>query len=378
MRNFQRLLAAVLCLAIGALQVNAAQPAQNSTPALPTVSAHEAVLIDAATGQVIFAKDEHKKAPIASITKIMTTLLLLEAGKPETLVTITKTMLVEGSALGLKIGDKISRRDLAIGMILASGNDAATAAAIHIAGSVPQFAAQMNARAKAIGMKNTNFVTPSGLDADGHESTAYDMALLGREALKNADFREICGSTSMKVEFGNPPTVHTISNHNRLLKIYADCIGIKTGFTQKAGRTLVSAAERDGTTLVCVTLNDYDDWDDHVKLFNYGFSQVKPFALDESLPNVALTIVGGKQSTVALEFASVPQADGFGKHTSIRREILLRPFEYAPLPQNKSVGYARYFAADGTMLAEVPLITAIKVEQFGGAKDTIAESDKFT
>ncbi len=132
----------------------------------------------------------------------------------------------------------------------------------------------MNERAQQIGMEQTNFVTPSGLDAQDHYSTAYDMALLAREAIRNEDFLSICSQTKITTEYGNPPYKRTLTNHNRLLSLYEGAIGVKTGFTKKAGRCLVSAAQRDGVTLICVTLNAPDDWNDHSALFDYGFSQV--------------------------------------------------------------------------------------------------------
>lgn len=157
--------------------------------------------------------------------------------------------------MGLKEGDMVSLRALAVGMLLSSGNDAANAAAVKIAGSIDAFVMRMNARAKLIGMENTVFETPSGLDEGEHGSTAYDMALLAREALQNEDFLKICSSYNMSISYGNPPYKRSLTNHNRLLKLYENAIGVKTGFTKKAGRCLVSAAEKDGMRLIAVTLN---------------------------------------------------------------------------------------------------------------------------
>ncbi|MCX7658505.1 MAG: D-alanyl-D-alanine carboxypeptidase, partial [Oscillospiraceae bacterium] len=216
-----------------------------------SVSAASAVLIEAQTGKVLYAKNENEKRPMASTTKIMTALICLESGNlDEQFVVDSSAIKVEGSSMGLVEGDIVTKRSLCIGMLLPSGNDAANAAAIKIAGSFEKFAEMMNERAVKIGMLNTHFVTPSGLDADGHYSTAYDMALLAREALKNPDFKAICSQKNIKLSYGNPPYDRWLKNTNKLLTYYNGCIGVKTGFTDAAGRCLVSATERNGVCLI--------------------------------------------------------------------------------------------------------------------------------
>ncbi len=158
----------------------------------------------------------------------------------------------------------------------------------------------MNQRAAAIGMKNSHFVTPSGLDNEQHYSTAYDMAKLARVALKNNAFQDICSRNIAKVEFGNPPYERWLKNHNRLLNEYKGAIGVKTGFTKKSGRCLVSAAERDGVTLIAVTLNAPNDWQDHTLMFNYGFNDVKPQQYHLQYEDIQLDIVGGKSAKVGV------------------------------------------------------------------------------
>jgi len=333
-------------------------------PADPlALSAKYAVLIDAESLQVLYAKDCDARAAVASTTKIMTALLLLEAGEPEFSFAVSDQMVrVEGTSMGLRGGDTVTRYALACGMLLASGNDAANAAAIHLAGSLPAFADRMNRRAAGIGMTRTHFVTPSGLDAEGHVSTAYDMALLGREAMQNPLFREICSKASIRVSYGNPPFTRTLSNHNRLVRELHGCVGIKTGFTDKAGRTLVSAVERGGRMLVAVTLRAPDDWEDHRKLYDYGFAQFHPIALDDAcVPVAKMPIAGGSLSWVNVQLYETPVAHVRVMPFHIRRELLLRPFEYAPLPAGKVVGAARYYAGD-LLLAEVPLVTQCAVE----------------
>lgn len=148
--------------------------------------------------------------------------------------------------MGLKEGDTVTLRTLAHGMLLPSGNDAANAAAVRIAGSKDAFAELMNEKARELGLEDTHYVTPSGLDADGHYSSAYDLAILAAYALENPDFREICCKESAKVEFGNPPYGRWLKNHNKLLNLYPYAIGVKTGYTDDAKRCLVTAAQKDG------------------------------------------------------------------------------------------------------------------------------------
>ncbi|MBP5605991.1 MAG: D-alanyl-D-alanine carboxypeptidase, partial [Ruminiclostridium sp.] len=265
----------------------------------PEISAGCAVVINADTLGVLYGKNESVRHAMASTTKIMTALLTLESGDPDTEFTADSMAIrVEGTSMGLREGDIVTRRALCYGMLLPSGNDAANAAAVNIAGSLDAFAGLMNERAKRIGMNDTHFVNPSGLDADGHYTTAYDMALLAAEAMKNEDFRAICSLRSAKTDFGNPPSPRTLYNSNRLLSMYDGCIGIKTGFTENAGRCLVSAAERDGCTLIAVTLGAPDDWNDHRKMLDLGFGMISP--TDVRLNSFSAELVGGYQENVSL------------------------------------------------------------------------------
>ena len=201
-----------------------------------TVGAKAAVVMEAQTGTLLFAQEAHKKMPMASTTKIMTALLTLEQeGLDETFTVDPVAIQVEGSSMGLQEGDAVTLRALAGGMLTASGNDAAGAAAVRIDGSKEAFVQRMNRRAQELGMLETHFVTPSGLDAEEHYSTAYDMALLGRAALQNPVFAEMAGQKRLALTYGNPPYRRSLLNHNRLLSLYPDAIGIKTGFTKKGG-----------------------------------------------------------------------------------------------------------------------------------------------
>lgn len=327
--------------------------------AAPDVSAQGAVLICANSGEVLFSKNGDKKLSMASTTKIMTSLLALESPSPDAEITVTDEMVrVEGTSMGLLAGDSVSLRELVYGMLLQSGNDAANAAAVFLGGSIEGFAEMMNSRAKQIGMVNTNFVTPSGLDDENHYSTAYDMALLACECIKNQEFAYICGQKRASLTYGNPPYIRTLKNHNRLLWMYEDSVGIKTGFTKKSGRCLVSAAERDGIILVAVTLKAPDDWNDHISLFEYGFSKCKGVELTCDLSGVMLNIAGGVRNQIPVILSRTVK---WLEDENAEVRILMQPMVYAPVSKGEIVGKA-VFTSDGKVISEELLLAAESVE----------------
>ena len=358
-RCLQRVLAPLLAVIAGAVPAFFMPVPAVSAAELPQVSAQSAVVLHMDSGEILYEKNAREQRAMASTTKIMTALLTLEAAaleNPE--VEITQEMvLVEGSSMGLRAGDRLTLRDLAAGMLLASGNDAANAAAIAVGGSVEKFVARMNQRAGELGLSDTHFETPSGLDGETHYSTALDMAKLGSAAMSNPDFAEIAGSQSMQVRFLSPEKTVTYQNHNKLLSRYEDCTGVKTGFTKKAGRCLVSAAERDGVRLVAVTLHAPDDWNDHERLLDYGFSQMTTLTFDDSgytcrtpVAGVGeIDVIGGTEP----QTAAVPVA----QQGAVQRIVELPRFLYAPVRKGEQVGRVRYCLA-GKTVAEVPLLAA--------------------
>ena len=255
--------AAALCAAVFFL--GTASAAQLSPP--PQVSAKSAALLDGTTGTCLYEKNGDQRALIASTTKIMTGLLVCEAGEPERSVTVPDAAVwVEGSSMYLKSGETLTRRELLYGMMLHSGNDAALTLAISVSGSEAAFVRQMNLRARALGLTQTHFANPHGLDSGENYSTALDLAQLARAALQNEAFRTVVSTKTVSC------AGRTLTNHNKLLWRYDGCIGVKTGYTRHAGRILVSAAERDGRQLIAVTISDPDDWRDHAALLDYGFA----------------------------------------------------------------------------------------------------------
>lgn len=322
------------------------------------VSAVGAVLINADTGTVIYEKNAHEQRAMASTTKIMTALLTAEAGELDKKFTADSFAInVEGTSMGLEEGDIVTRRALLYGMLLPSGNDAANAAAVNISGSMAEFAKLMNKKAEELGLKDTHFVNPSGLDADGHFTTAYDLAQLTRYALENPVFAEICRCADAQVEFGNPPYMRRLANSNKMLWQYEGCIGVKTGFTDNARRCLVSAAERDGVRLICVTLNAPDDWEDHRKMLDYGFTQVK--ATEIVLPKpVTIPVIGGSEASVNLELSEsvrLPLSENESRTVTV--EAFAPQFLYAGFSAGETVGKAKIYL-NGNFVREVGLVTA--------------------
>ncbi len=320
----------------------------------PVVSAESAVLIDAVTGRVIYAENENEKRPMASTTKIMTTLLCLESGDLDEQFTVdSEAIKVEGSSMGLCEGDVVTKRILCYGMLLPSGNDAANATAVKLAGDISSFSEMMNNRAKEIGMKNTNFITPSGLHDENHYSTAYDMAILTREALKNPDFSAICSQCEITTEYGNPPYRRTLYNTNKLLSMYEGCNGVKTGFTDEAGRCLVSVCEKDGVKLIAVTLFAPDDWNDHKKLFDYGFSKVKCYKTDKKPFEKKISVVGGEKDFVSLSSENDGKLALFdGEYKNIKKVVKTPAFLYAPVFEGEKIGEIDYYIGDELIFTE--------------------------
>ncbi|MEE0914494.1 MAG: D-alanyl-D-alanine carboxypeptidase family protein [Ruminococcus sp.] len=349
--------------------------------AVPSVSAQSYVLYCADNGKIICSKDENKQMKPASTTKLMTSLIALEeAASGNKKVKFTDEMIAEGSSMYLKVGEVVTLKDLASGMMMASGNDAANATAISISGSTEKFAAKMNERAQQIGMKNTHFVTPSGLDDEEHYSTAYDLAVLMSYALENEDFAQLTSQKSATVNFIEPSSKKTTySNHNKLLSLYEYCIGGKTGYTMAAGRCLVSASKKDGLTLICVTLNDKNDWNDHISLYDYGFSQYSCYSSADTEFFADIPCVGGESDTVTVtgeKNASIviPSED----KDRVSRKVYIDSFVYAPIKKNEAVGRIEYLI-DDKVISVVDLIAVDKVNSKKEIKNIFTKiKDLFT
>lgn len=302
----------------------------------PKVSASGAVLIDADTLEILYEKNAYEKRSMASTTKIMTALIAVQSGCLNDIVVIRDKPYIEGTAIGFEEGDTLTVRDLCYAVMLESGNDAAVLLAEHLSGSEENFSILMNKKAAELGMKSTSFITASGLDADGHYTTAYDMAVLGAYAVKSPDFREICSAKSYTARYIEPEKTRYFSNHNRLLTSCEGVFGIKTGFTKKSGRCLVSACERMGKILVAVTLNAPDDWNDHKKLYDYGYSLYKEGEISVTVP-CKIPVKGSQVSSVKLD--SVNKINTvFLENSTVTTRVCLNRFVYAPVEKYDTAG----------------------------------------
>ena len=301
------------------------------------ISASSAIVVNADTFEVVYEKSAHEKRSMASTTKIMTSLLAIESGKLDETVTVNEKMSgIEGTSIGLKVGYKIKLRDLVYSMLLESGNDAAVATAVYLSGSEQAFSEKMNEKAKSIGMTATNFVTASGLDDEAHYTCAYDMAMLAIAAINNPVFCEICSQKQYTFDYVSPEMRYTLSNHNRLLRTVEGVFGIKTGFTKKSGRCLVTAIERNGFTFVVVTLNAPNDWNDHKKLFDYAFDNTQTETVSPELPEY-ISVQGGLTNKLFIESIGFDVAV-LNKNSELTSKTYLPQFVYAPIKKGDILG----------------------------------------
>lgn len=328
-----------------------------------------AILIDSFTGDVLFEKNADKLAPVASTTKIIATMVVLERANnlDEPFVVDPESINVEGTSMGLKEGDIVTLRDLCYGMMLSSGNDAANAAAVRIAGSVKAFVKLMNDKAKELGLKNTFFVTPSGLDDVAGvsknkkaenltredilklpHSTARDMAVLTREAMKNPVFKKICSAKKVELFFGNPPYRRFLRNHNKLLRFFKPCCcGVKTGFTDKSGRCLVSAARKNGVELIAVVLNDKKDWDDSEDLLVYGFSKFKEYELPHDFTEVKPVILDDDEHEVSVKIEKpVKEHLTNSMKKRLKTKVKVSKLNFPPIESGEKIGEVDYYLDD--------------------------------
>lgn len=299
------------------------------------ISARSAVVIDGETGIVLYDKNMSEQRSMASTTKIMTAILAVESGKLGCTVTATKDIVSEGTSIGIEKGDCFTLETLVWAVLLESGNDAALLIAEYLAGTESDFSVLMNEKAAEIGMENTNFVTASGLDANEHYSTAYDMAVLASYAVKNPIFRRICSSEQYTASYIAPEITETYTNHNKLLKMYDGIFGVKTGFTKKSGRCLVSACERNGRTLIAVTLNAPDDWNDHIKLYDYCFGLSEHSNIDIALPE-RIKVHGAECEW--LELVCDDMSTSTINNEIVSYLVLLPQFTYAPISKGDCIG----------------------------------------
>jgi D-alanyl-D-alanine carboxypeptidase/D-alanyl-D-alanine carboxypeptidase (penicillin-binding protein 5/6) len=322
-----------------------------------SVSARSAIVMVAATGEVLFSKNEREKRGVASTTKIMTAVVALENANLADKINASETAItVEGTSIGLQKGNEVNLHTLLYGMLLESGNDAANVTAELVSGDKAKFAELMNKKAEQLGMLDTSFKNPSGLPEKDHYSTAYDMALLGSYAVKNPVFMSICSSESYIAEIDNPTYETTFYNHNKLLNKYDGAFGIKTGFTRAAGRCLVSAVERNGIVLVAVTLNAYDDWNDHIKLYDYCFDLLSVNKIDLSMAVSNMAVVNSKKSTISLRLLKNLSVPYYQTIPEYEVTYYIPRFVYAGIRKGDYIGWAEVYTKSGMLVDKIYIV----------------------
>ncbi|MBE6541199.1 MAG: D-alanyl-D-alanine carboxypeptidase [Ruminococcaceae bacterium] len=329
--------------------------APSAVSAIDGVSAQSAILIEAGSGDVIYEKNSHAILPMASTTKIMTALVALENSDIAKKVKISPAACgVEGSSIYLKEGEELFLEDLLYALMLESANDAAAAIAYEISGSIDAFADLMNETAAKIGLSDTHFTNPHGLDNEAHYTTAADLAKLTSYALQNPLFRKIVSTKKKEIPMNNGDGTRVLVNHNKLLRLSDDVIGVKTGFTKRSGRCLVSAAERDGVCVIAVTLNAPDDWNDHLAMHEEGFASYSSITLAD-IGEIEVQIPcacadGGYITATNKESLTVCVKNGVKIECIIEAYRLIIP----PIIENAVIGQAVYYA-DGKRIGEVLL-----------------------
>ncbi len=319
-----------------------------------SVSARAATLYEPNTQTFLYEKNSDTRLPMASTTKIMTALVVMEHADLDQKVEIDpRAVGVEGSSLYLTAGEVLTVRELLFGLMLRSANDAAEALAYEISGSVDGFVDLMNEKAAELGLVDTHFETPHGLDGKEHYTTARELAFLTAAAMENEEFRNVV--STYKITLGDDP-VRLVVNHNKLLSLYDGAVGVKTGFTKKSGRCLVGAAEREGLTLITVTLDAPNDWSDHEKLFDFGFSLLEcrtPLLSEEIV--YSLPVIGGRAENLTVK--NVEGYSYIAKKSAlpVTREVKLPRYVTAPIREGEEVGSVCLYEGD-TLLAEIPLV----------------------
>lgn len=335
-------------------------PASASAEEVGT-SAKACVIIDEASGRILLSHNADIALPMASTTKVMTALLALEHGDLDAPVTCSRNAFgVPGTSIYLAEGETLTLREMLYGLMLASGNDAATAIAEHISGTVEDFCRMMTARAAELGCKNTVFLTPHGLPCEGHYTTAYDLALIAREAMKHPEFREIVGTSRATIPWEGRSYDRVLNNKNKLLTTYEGATGIKTGYTKKAGRCLVFGAEREGMRIIGVVLNCWEWFDEAARLMNLAFERYEAVTMlhaGEAVVSIPVTHAGNAcvsallahDLTGVMPKGSLPQV-----------EINLPDVLEAPIQAGQVIGTAKLMAG-GDVIAEAPLVASADV-----------------
>ena len=359
--NFNLYITLLITIAIvfAILTIYASSASKNDKP---EISAKAATLYEPETKQFLFEQNANARLPMASTTKIMTALVAIENSKLDETVEIAPEAIgTEGSSAYLKDGDVLTMEELLYALLLQSANDAAVAIAYHIGDGVSGFADMMNEKASALGLTDTHFTNPHGLDDKEHYTTAHDLALIAAAALKNTTFKTIC--STYKKRFSNESRVRNYVNHNKLLNKYFGCIGVKTGFTKKSGRCLVGAAEKDGLTFITVTLNAPNDWTDHEKMLDLGFETLECVKLcDKAEYTYKVPVIGGVAETVTVKNLEEISFITEKNENDIEHHVKLSRFTTAPISEGDILGEV-VFTSRGKKIASVNLVACEEIKK---------------
>ena len=330
-------------------------------------SAEAYCLIEKESRAAVSEKNADRRLPMASTTKLMTALVALENADPSDRVPIPKEAVgVEGSSVSLREGEVLSLGELLAALLLESANDAASAIAVHLAGSIPAFAEMMNEKAREIGLSDTHFRNPHGLDEEGHYTTARDLAVLLAECLENETLAGLIGTKRTSIPLNGEKDGRLLVNHNRLLFSFEGCLGGKTGYTASSGRCLVTAAERDGVSLICATINAPDDWNDQKALYEAGFPLFEHVVLArEGDIGYVIPLVGGEKDSVFLTNPDRIEATLSKSGGKITHSVEVGRFYYAPVKRGEVLGKITFFL-DGKEIGM----------SFLSARETIAAEKK--
>lgn len=333
-----------------------------SSESTPSVSARAAALYEPETESFLYLKNENQRLGMASTTKIMTAHIALELLDPDESIAVdSRAIGIEGSSIYIMPGEVINAIDLIYAVLLQSANDAAAALAYRIAGSIEDFAALMNEKARSYGLVNTNFTNPHGLDDDNHYTTAHDLAIISANALKNPKFKEI--ASTYKKEVVSSHKTRILVNHNKMLKSYDGCIGVKTGFTKRCGRCLVSAAERDDLTMISVTIDAASDWNDHKRMLDYGYSKLEARTL--AYPgqfSYTIPVINGEKNEITVENSDYIKKIFKKTEPDVKTQVKLLRYTAAPIREGDILGEV-IFTSNGEKIATVKLIAKGSVNE---------------
>ncbi len=322
----------------------------------PVVSALSACVIECETDSVLYEKASKKVLPMASTTKIMTAIVVIENLPQDRVVTVSDEAVgIEGSSIYLCKGERFSVEELLYALMLESANDAACALAIEAGGNIEKFVEMMNDKAASLGLTSTHFTNPHGLSDDNHYTTAHDLARLMSYCMKNEDFAKITSTKKLALKGSDDSYSRLLVNHNKLLSSFEGITGGKTGFTKSAGRCLVSVCERNGVKLCAVTLNAPNDWNDHKDMFSYGFTLCKRITLEGAGQfEYSSFVCGGTSDTVTAhtreDITATVKTDG----CELKRIVYMRRFYYPDIKEGQIIGCIIYKCGNNTV-AEAPL-----------------------